>query len=50
MKIVIFQMKGPTSNGVTGGAEKYSEELAHVLESMGFEIEIYCGRDKDEKI
>lgn len=49
MKIVIFQMKGPTTNGVTGGAEKYSEELAHVLESMGFEIEIYCGRDKDEK-
>lgn len=41
-------MKGPTSNGVTGGAEKYSEELANVLEMMGFEVEVYCGRDKGE--
>lgn len=49
MKIIIFQMKGPTSNGVTGGAEKYSEELALILEKMGFEVEIYCGRDKGEK-
>ena len=48
MKIIIFQMKGPTSDGVTGGAEKYSEELANVLEQMDFTVEIYCGREKDE--
>lgn len=49
MKFIIFQMKGPTSGGVTGGAEKYSEELAKVIISMGYEVEIYCGRDKDEQ-
>ena len=42
-------MKGPTSDGVTGGAEKYSEELANVLYKMGYEVEIYFGRDKGEK-
>ncbi|TRW74001.1 glycosyltransferase family 4 protein [Lactococcus lactis] len=48
-KIIIFQMKGPTSQGITGGAENYSEELANILEKMGYTVEIYCSRDKGEQ-
>lgn len=42
-------MKGPTSQGITGGAENYSEELANILEKMGYTVEIYCSRDKGEQ-
>lgn len=45
----MFAFKGPESNGVSGGIEVYEEEFAKTLESMGAMVEIYCGRDKDEK-
>lgn len=48
-RIVIFALKGPESNGVSGGIEVYEEEFAKTLEKMGMKIEIYCGRDKHEE-
>lgn len=48
-KIKIFAFKGPESNGVSGGIEVYEKEFANVLENMGADVEIYCGRDKNEE-
>ena len=46
--VAIFSFKGPATNDMTGGIEVYELELAKVLEKMGYNIEIFCGKDHDE--
>lgn len=48
-KIIIFSLTGPETSKSSGGLELYLKELAFTLEDMKIEVEILCGRIKEEQ-
>ena len=50
MKITILTLRGPTNNGVRGGAREYIKEISKGLVENGIQVKILCGAEPKQNL
>lgn len=50
MKITILTLRGPTNNGVRGGAREYIMEISKGLVAKGNQVKIVCGAEPKQNL